>query len=828
MAAIPLYNRLKNFLQYALDHVSAPYNAADHDAELNAVEQTLDGLTTNIALIQRNDGLLANNTVHPDAFTTPAKALIGAGSTGNLNWIPRGLWVTVTAYALGNVVEQAGTSYVCAVAHTSGTFATDKTAGKWVTLGGLIITLAASAVTNTPAGNIAATDVQAALNELDTEKAKVAGDSAQTFLVNTPANGNQAPRLDTLLKQTASFMALAAAVADVYTGTISLTSLSVLSDAMEVAVRFPSANGSSTPTFELTLGATATGAKTIVNEAGGALKTSDIAANMEARLRYRLSTDKWVLLARVGLPVPGAAATVLTSAGPAAQPVWQGIPVTATLAGTRQTVLAAKLDSSGYNAALAAGSGLSLDLSATAAPMVTTFAGGFNEFGALDYATKLIADAAAVVSGLSNNNTSFVYQDFVSSSSVNWSKGLVPPQYGYAFDRARHALLNFEAADASVAMIDDFGNTWTPSGNAQIDTAQKQFGNASLLLDGTGDFITSTNFTTLGEGSWEISAWFRPNAFSANSVHIIASLENASGFGAILSVDDTAGARRMRMLLSSNGTSHDIASVGTGATAINTATWYKARLVFDALAGTYRVYLSVAGAAESQELTVSSTSRICAVTKAQLGFNGGGGSIVAWNGWIDAFRLLPCATNTTTETPSGVAPVITDYPVHFFSIPEMKMYEVTAASVAAGVNPTTTSRTRACVAECDTSGGNVSAVRNYMLRGKYRDQRAFPAQNTVTSLNHNVGTAFVTVRTYAAIKTVIDSPNYPVGALVPLYNTRGDPTVPRGGAFVAAVRNSVKILNDSQGGISIGTQNGSTVAVTPAAADLVTEVERTF
>ena len=41
-------------------------------------------------------------------------------------------WVTSTAYALGNLVTQGGNYYRCLVAHTSGVFATDLGAGKWV------------------------------------------------------------------------------------------------------------------------------------------------------------------------------------------------------------------------------------------------------------------------------------------------------------------------------------------------------------------------------------------------------------------------------------------------------------------------------------------------------------------------------------------------------------------------------------------------------------------------------------------------------------------------------------------------------------------------
>ena len=45
------------------------------------------------------------------------------------NW--RGQWLTATAYAQGDVVQNGGTAYFCATTHTSGTFATDLAASKW-------------------------------------------------------------------------------------------------------------------------------------------------------------------------------------------------------------------------------------------------------------------------------------------------------------------------------------------------------------------------------------------------------------------------------------------------------------------------------------------------------------------------------------------------------------------------------------------------------------------------------------------------------------------------------------------------------------------------
>lgn len=47
-------------------------------------------------------------------------------------------WATSTAYKVGDLVAQNGTNYYCKKAHTSGTFSTDLSAGKWYALTGSI------------------------------------------------------------------------------------------------------------------------------------------------------------------------------------------------------------------------------------------------------------------------------------------------------------------------------------------------------------------------------------------------------------------------------------------------------------------------------------------------------------------------------------------------------------------------------------------------------------------------------------------------------------------------------------------------------------------
>lgn len=155
----PAFTRLHDYTQNALDNPEAPYNPAHHDAETDAIANSIAGIRTNLAILQRDDGQLGNNTVGPDSLTAATKLLFQDGMT------PRGFWATATAYALRDIVEEAGASYICAEAHTSGTFVTDKAAGKWVTLNSTAAVAAAN-VSVAPSGALSSTTVQSALSEL--------------------------------------------------------------------------------------------------------------------------------------------------------------------------------------------------------------------------------------------------------------------------------------------------------------------------------------------------------------------------------------------------------------------------------------------------------------------------------------------------------------------------------------------------------------------------------------------------------------------------------------------------------------------------------------
>lgn len=76
------------------------------------------------------------------------------------------------------------------------------------------------------------------------------------------------------------------------------------------------------------------------------------------------------------------------------------------------------------------------------------------------------------------------------------------------------ALLHFDGGDGSNTITDETGRTWTARGNAQLDTAQKVFGTASLLLDGNGDYVDTPDSEdfNVGSGDFEIECRVRFNA----------------------------------------------------------------------------------------------------------------------------------------------------------------------------------------------------------------------------------------------------------------------------------------------------------------------------
>lgn len=181
MAQPTPYDRLTSFSNFQASNPADPLPGNTLDAELNAIKATLDEVLANIELIQRDDGALANESVGLDQLSEEIE----------VGWQAPTVWVTATLYVAGNTVFHGAGFYRLLVEHTAGVFATDLSAAKWeliVDLSGLQI-VAASQISNTPAGSISAVTVQAAIDELASEKAATSHTHPSSAITDSTAAG---------------------------------------------------------------------------------------------------------------------------------------------------------------------------------------------------------------------------------------------------------------------------------------------------------------------------------------------------------------------------------------------------------------------------------------------------------------------------------------------------------------------------------------------------------------------------------------------------------------------------------------------------------------
>lgn len=157
MANPTAYTRYEDYSDFQSNNPNTDLVGASLDIDYDRIKTSLDSVIAAIEDVRRSDGALVNSIVTADSLSSEVLTLMG-------NWTPRGTWVTATSYAVNDVVRDSGIAYVCLTAHTSGTFATDLAANKWMQLGASLTT--AADVTFVPAGSLASTDVQAAIEEV--------------------------------------------------------------------------------------------------------------------------------------------------------------------------------------------------------------------------------------------------------------------------------------------------------------------------------------------------------------------------------------------------------------------------------------------------------------------------------------------------------------------------------------------------------------------------------------------------------------------------------------------------------------------------------------
>jgi len=151
-------------------------------------------------------------------------------------------------------------------------------------------------------------------------------------------------------------------------------------------------------------------------------------------------------------------------------------------------------------------------------------------------------------------------------------------------------LLHFDGADAATSTSDasDSSHGITFNGNAQLDTAIKKFGTASLLLDGSGDLLDITGTTgdfNHGTSDWTYECWFYSDSF-AGSAKTIFMQGTHDAAGEIMLRFDTSSNLNME-LMNSSSTPVRI----TGSTAVSTGAWHHLAVTKQTASNLIRAYI---------------------------------------------------------------------------------------------------------------------------------------------------------------------------------------------------------------------------------------------
>ncbi len=244
------------------------------DIELNAIKTTLTQVLANLALIQRDDGEIANSSI---GLSQLDGSLISLGFDRPSNW------ATATAYAVDSAVFQGNKLYICLVAHTSNVFATDLALEKWVET--IDFT---TLVTDAETARDSAESYAAEALGSSTSAAASAASAAATLATSVLKAGST--MTGPLVISSSTLAAHAATLANVQDSIVShATVVGGTVDAIELTFSPVLATWTSKMRFRWTSAGVNTitnptvnvggaGAKTIKKAAGSALATSDLGA----------------------------------------------------------------------------------------------------------------------------------------------------------------------------------------------------------------------------------------------------------------------------------------------------------------------------------------------------------------------------------------------------------------------------------------------------------------------------------------------------------------------------------------------------------------------
>jgi len=207
--------------------------------------------------------------------------------------------------------------------------------------------------------------------------------------------------------------------------------------------------------------------------------------------------------------------------------------------------------------------------------------------------------------------------------------------FGEGVDEYTVLMLHFNGEDGSTNIIDDSDSSHnvTVYDNTQLNTAEKKFGSASLLLDGNSDYITvpDSDDWTFGDGDFTVDLWVK---FAAKDVdQFICHIGNQSGYENIYARLNNDNKLTMAFYTGA-GSACQGSFVMTNAWGLSLNTWYHIAFIRNGNSA----YIFIDGV--SQTLTITTAFGPIANQTGNLYIGRAAYTAYGYlNGWLDEFRI---------------------------------------------------------------------------------------------------------------------------------------------------------------------------------------------